>query len=555
MSYRLAVIGLVGLLMSSVHAQQKQPDMVYLEYCETLSFDEKRLPDAQILKGDVRFRHDSALMFCDSAYFYDKANSLDAFGHVRMYQGDTLSGFADRMYYDGNNKFVRFRENVQMFHRADQLTTDSLNYDRKLSIAYYYTGGVLKDSLNTLTSIYGQYNTVTSQAWFRNTVLLKNDNFTLTSDTLDYNTDSKIADIVGPTLIVYDTTTTIRSTNGWYNTQTQKSMLLDRSTIEHSDGLFMTGDTIFYDKHIGFGQVLSHMEMRDSTNKMTLFGEYGQMYEQGHRGYATHRALMVDWSDTTAHAYIHADTLFTEEAGEQEDSTFRRVRAHYGVRLYRKDVQAVCDSLVYMGSDSTISLYTEPRCWNGRNQMSADTIRLFISNSTLDHIKGIGAAMAIQQETPEYFNQMSGKEIYAYISDGEMKQVDVNGNAETIFYPKEESSDSLATPEFVGLNRTMSSFVKIYLENQQIDHVLFTTETTGVMYPLNQIPEGEAKLSGYFWADQERPKYPMDVLNPTQRLVRPSITVKSAVDAVEEDDRTKSRRESRQERLKNRNKL
>ena len=105
--------------------------MVYLENCETLSFDEKRLHDAQILRGDVRFRHDSALMFCDSAYFYDKANSLDAFGHVRMIQGDTLFGFADRMYYDGNSKFVRFRDNVKLIHKSDELTTDSLDYDRK----------------------------------------------------------------------------------------------------------------------------------------------------------------------------------------------------------------------------------------------------------------------------------------------------------------------------------------------------------------------------------------------------------------------------------------
>lgn len=555
MMKRVRFIGLIFLAVCTLQAQEKK-DMVYLEHCETLSFDQQRIPDAQILKGDVRFRHDSALMFCDSAYFYDKANSLDAFGHVRMIQGDTLAGYADRMYYDGNTKIVRFREHVRMTHKEDELTTDSLNYDRQRSIAYYFTGGTLRDTLNTLTSVFGQYNTTTSQAQFRNTVELNNKQFVLTSDTLDYNTDTKIADIVGPTMIVYDSTTTIESTMGWYNTSTEQSMLLQRSSIIHSDGMFMTGDTIYYDKKIGFGQVLSRMEMRDSTNKMTLRGDYGQMYEEGHRGYATRNALMIDWADSANYAYIHADTLFTEMVGQEDDSSsYRRVRAFFGVRLYRNDVQAVCDSLVYTGNDSIISLYTEPRCWNEHNQLSADTIRIYIAAGTVDHIIGIGSALAVKQESNEIFDQMAGKEIYAYVVDGEMRQVDVSGNAETIFYPKEESSDSLAEPEYIGMNRTMSSYVKIFIAEQKINRVLFTTESTGILYPMDQIPKDESQLSGFFWAEQERPKYPLDVMNPTQRLARPSTAIKSAISNIEEDEATQAKRKSRSERAKNRNKL
>ena len=74
-----------------VYAQDTvKVSLVFLENSETLTFDEKRLPDAQILRGNVRFRHDSVLMYCDSAYFFEKDNSLHAFGHVHMVQGDTL---------------------------------------------------------------------------------------------------------------------------------------------------------------------------------------------------------------------------------------------------------------------------------------------------------------------------------------------------------------------------------------------------------------------------------------------------------------------------------
>ena len=75
------------------YANQKRKSLVYLEHSATLSFDKKRMPDAQILKGNVRFRHDSALMYCDSAYFFQKDNSLHAFGHVRLVQGDSLEGY------------------------------------------------------------------------------------------------------------------------------------------------------------------------------------------------------------------------------------------------------------------------------------------------------------------------------------------------------------------------------------------------------------------------------------------------------------------------------
>ena len=119
--------------------------MVYLLQADNLQFDQARIADAQIVKGNVIFRHEEALMYCDSAYFYEETNSLDAFGHVRFEQGDTLQGFGDKLYYDGNSKLARLRRHVKLIHgRMNEnptiLTTDSLNYDRAKGVAYYFTG-------------------------------------------------------------------------------------------------------------------------------------------------------------------------------------------------------------------------------------------------------------------------------------------------------------------------------------------------------------------------------------------------------------------------------
>jgi len=492
--------------------------MVYLERAQNLSFDQERIADAQILKGNVAFRHEEAMMYCDSAYFYEGTNSLDAFGHVRFVQGDTLSGYGDKLFYDGNTKLARLRKNVRLVHgRADEnptvLTTDSLNYDRAAGVAYYFNGGTVRDTLNTLVSVRGNYRPNTNQAVFSKQVTLTNPKFVLTSDTLLYNTQTKVADIVSPTEIVYEEETDIHTSRGWYNTDNEQSMLLDRSVVHHTDGKMMTGDTIYYDKRIGFGRVVSAMMMSDSVQKATLTGEYGQMYEDHSRGYATRRALMTDWSDTAHIAYIHADTLFTEEVhytdSARMDSTYRRVRAHYGVRVYRDDMQMVCDSMVYLGSDSTMHLYTHPVSWSENQQISADSITVFIVNGTVDHAVGLGNALCIMWDTLEYFNQMSGKQVIAYLEDGEVKTVDTDGNALTIYYAKENDG------EFVGMNTTASSFIRMYVNNRQIHHMRFTKETTGVLYPMDQIPAGGDRLENFFWEDGIRPTDPEDVFRRT----------------------------------------
>ena len=523
---------------------------MYLEHAETLSFDDEALPGAQLLKGDVRFRHDDAFMYCDSAWFYEKQNSLDAFGNVRFVQGDTLFGYSDRLFYNGDTKFARMRENVRLIDKSTILETDSLNFDRVADLAWYWTGGTIKDSLNVLSSVWGQYESGRNRALFKTDVHLVNDRFVMDADTLQYNTQTHVADILGPTKILYEEETTITTTLGWYNTDNERSMLLNRSFIEHTNGQTMLGDTIFYDKRAGFGQAHHSIELTDSAQHITLYGHYGEMYEKrdsiGSHGFATDSALMVDWSDS-AYTYMHADTLFSDEIFYTDtlrmdtvwselpdtlaadtlspqpssfslqpvlrDSSYRQIRGYYGARVYREDMQAVADSAVYNSRDSIMSLFGKPIAWSDNQQIAAKHIDIYMKDSTVDYAHGIGDCIAIQQQTPKYFNQMAGKEMYAYIRDGELKQVDVSGNAETVFFPQDENDGS-----WIGINKTQSSFVKLFIKDQKIDHVVFTAATTGTMYPIDGLSEAQTHLSQFFWADDIRPTDPQDVFrNPKQQ--------------------------------------
>ena len=257
----------------SINVVHPKKTKVYLEHANILSFDKDRNLDAQVLNGDVCFRHDSSYMYCDSAYFFEKTNSLEAFSNVRMEQGDTLFVYGNYLFYDGNSKIAYLRENVRMENGQVTLFTDSLNYERVANIGYYFDGGLIVDSLNQLSSFYGQYSPSTKLAVFNDSVRLENENFTLYSDTLHYTTDSKIATILGPSIIESDSGT-IYSSKGWYDTVKNTSSLLERSQVV-SGNRILIGDSISYDRNIGFGEAFGNMSLRDTSQHVTLEGNYG----------------------------------------------------------------------------------------------------------------------------------------------------------------------------------------------------------------------------------------------------------------------------------------
>ena len=170
----------------------------------------------------------------------------------------------------------------------------------------------------------------------------------------------------------------------------------------------------------------------------------------------------------------------------------------------------VCDSLVYLSSDSTIHLYKKPVCWSDNQQISSDSIIVYLVNSSVDHANGFGNALCVMQDSLQFFNQMSGKEIIVTLVEGEVKLIDMSGNALTIYYPRESDGG------YVGMNTTESSFIRMFVEQKRVDHILFTKETTGVMYPMDQIPDGGDRLALFFWADNARPTDPDDVFRKVE---------------------------------------
>ena len=519
-------------------ASNKKSTPVHLEQSGELLYDQLLFPGIQILKGNVRFRHDNALLFCDSAYFYEQTNSFDAFSNVRIVQADTLTVYGDFLNYDGNTKLARVWDNVKMVNRNTVLTTNVLYYDRNVNLAFYNTGGIIEDGKNTLTSMWGQYSPGTKVALFKDKVKMTNPDMNMNTDTLKYNTSNSVADIVGNSLIVYKAETDIYSQRGWYDTKNDQMMLLDRSLVEQSDGKTLIGDTIFYDKKKGYGEAFSDVELNDPKQKTTLSGNFVSYDEIAHVGLATDSALLIDWSSRDS-LFMSADTLISMKDSIQTDSlAFNQVKAFKNVRFLRSDVQGMCDSLLYTSRDSIMHLHGLPVLWSDNNQLMGNKMTVYTKNQKVEKVLIEQSGIAIQKDSLNYFNQLSGKEITAYLDSGQLKKVYVNGNAETIYFPKDDK-----TKDYIGINKTLSSYVTMYFQDKKIQRIVLTTASSGTMYPLSEMEENDLYLRNFYWYETERPLKVDDVFTkyvrtePQKRqesTKRPSFPGESTGNKIEE---------------------
>ena len=482
---------------------QPAKSKVYLLHSDVLKKSKNNPnPDAQILVGNVTFRHDSIYMYCDSACFYEKTNSLEAFDNVKMVQGDTLFLYGDYLFYDGNTQIAQVRNNVRMENRTIILETDSLNYDRIANLGYYFDGGSLMDEENVLTSDWGEYSPATKMSVFNYDVKLLNPKFTLTSDTLRYNTMSKVASIVGPSNIESDQNH-IYSELGFYNTQLGQAELLDRSILTN-DGKQLTGDSLFYDRNKGYGEAFSNVEFSDTINKNMLRGNYCRYDELTEYAFATDKAVAVDFSQGDS-LFLHADTLQLYTYHLDTDSMFREMRAFHKVRIYRTDVQGVCDSLVFSSKDTCLTMYTDPILWNAQQQLLGEEIRVYMNDSTIDWAHIQNQALSVEKLDSVNFNQVSGKEMKAYFKDGEMHQVDVLNSVRVVYYWMEQDST------LMGMNVSETSELSVFLENRKMKKMLMKPKTNGTFYPMDQLPADKMKLDNFAWFDYVRPLNKRDI--------------------------------------------
>jgi hypothetical protein len=279
-------------------------------------------------------------------------------------------------------------------------------------------------------------------------------------------------------------------------------MLYDYSVITSTDGKRITADSMAFDKNLGWAKVYHNAVIHDSVRKIIIHGNYGIFHQDPQSGLMTERPYLIDYSSQDS-LFLHADTL----SFVAPDSTNKILKAYYNVRFFREDFQGKCDSLVYISADSVIDMYKAPVLWAEQNQLSGDLIKVYMKDSAPDWIHITNNAMIISLEEGDSlnFNQLSSRESKGYITDGELRKIEMIGNAISVYYPK-DSDGSL-----VGINKAEGSLMTIFLKEKKLEKIIMTPESKGILYPPDKAPKEELFLKNFSWQDKIRPKNRDDI--------------------------------------------
>ncbi len=511
----LLVCLLSAIGMGCIWAQQQQKQVkkaapksktetVYILHADVTLGNERLLPQITVLRGNVKLRHKGMYMDCDSAYVNERSNTFEAYGNVKMRQGDTLRIYGDFLRYDGLQELAMLRHHCRLENKGTTLLTDSLNYDRLLDKAYYFEGGSMMDEVNVLTSEWGEYWLSTKESIFNYDVKLVNPKYTISTDTLHYNTASGVARVVGPSKIDSDENH-ILTDRGWYDSHSDESELTNRPFLYTDNGKTLQGDTVYYNRNEGYTIARSNVILNDTINKNILSGDYCYYNERIDSAYVTGRALATDYSQGDS-VFMHGDVLLARSFNLHTDSVYRELYAYYKVRIYKTDFQAVCDSLKFSSADSCIHLFRDPIMWTGEQQILGEFINIYMNDSTIERVHIDNQALMVERMDSLHYNQVASRKMVFQFREGEVRKVDVLGDVKLRYYPLEKG-------EMEMMNESETTKLFIWIADRKIRRMKMDVNSSGLIHPIILIPDDKMYLENFGWFDYVRPLDKDDVFN------------------------------------------
>ena len=561
------------------------------------------------------FAQDGSTLSADSADFNQAANTFDAYGHVVITQPSGTVIYSDLLNYNGNTKLAILTNNIRFIDGDATLTTNNLTYNMTTRIGTYLGGGKIVNGKNVLTSDNGYYFAATRDAYFRKNVVLNSPDAIIKNDTLRYNSNSKIAYFYGPTDI-YGKDDTLYTENGTYNTSNDQARF-GKNNLYTQGSKSLKGDSLFYDRKVGYGKAIGHVIFMDTVEKAILRGGLGEYRKADESILVTLNPYVVIISESDSakvdSIWMTADTLFSkvifardlipykkdevvpdaeiaakEEAPEKNpkdnvntpaiieknidpalkdapekadrnvkaeklvkkpdveipldkrpppeikkpkidskkpvlsknkspdslkvatltkdsinlDTTRTRIiSAFHNAKIFKSDLQAKADSMFFSDADSTVRCYVSPMIWAQGSQLTGDTVYLQMKNKKLDNMLLHHNSFIVNTEDADStnFNQIKGKVITGYFKDNKLNNMFVDGNAESIYYLKDDTVYS-------GLNHMISSRLRILLKDNKLNNISAIRAIDASITPMDDLKEEDRVLQGFIWKPRDRPK-------------------------------------------------
>ena len=500
----MRIAGLI--VLSLLYALRSDAQKIKLQHADVLKGGQVNGVRVARPVGHVVFNQQQTTIYCDSAILNKAENTLEAFGRIRITEGDSITITAGSLVYDGNRKIARLRRNVVFTKlKALQLYTDHLDYYRRKDLALYFNGGRLVDTTNVLKSRKGYLNTITNLASFKGQVVGENRDFTFESDTLQYQTRTKVITFVAPSTVVDKDGKIARYNSGFYNTITKLSTL-NNGVIESKSNRLKGNRYQIDDKNL-FYRAIGDVQMEAKEDRMTIYGDQGDYNKRDGITKVYGNPWVVRVEDQGDTLFLRADTLVSIDG---QDGRTKHVLAYNNVRVFKSDLQAVSDSLSYTSVDSTMTFFGDPVLWNLENQMTADTIHMVTHRREVERILMKSNSFVIAEDELRNYNQIKGRKMTAYVNARRIHHVDVEGNGESLYFALEEkkiANDSLTARLVLltGMNKIICSNMKINFLEGKVDNISFYVKPDARFIPPQDMAPDDEKLKGFVWRAAERP--------------------------------------------------
>ena len=482
-----------------------------IDYTSGMGSRDAQNPNVWILYKGVEAKHEGMTLRADSAHFNMEQNSFTAFRHVHITLSDTTFILGNRLYYDGETRILDiWADTVVLIDGATVLKANHLTYDRNQTLAFYDKWGHAVSRNQSLDSKQGYYNSTVKEFYIYNDVRLSDSTILITTDYMNYNTVTTVAHFETPTH-VYSDSSTIYSELGEYNTDMRFAISYKKS---HVDGIgwMIDSDTLFYDEVYDYGRAMGNVTYIDSLNFITCTGKFGESNRAEHYSYMTDSTLIMHVDEYGDSLFLHADTVYMTVDSSNHLNT---LRANNNVRMFRDDLQAVCDSAFYYGSDRLLFMFKKPMIWFDHYQCSADTIELLHDTVGMRLAVFRNNCFTIQQVDHDNFNQISGLHGQVVYRNAKPDYADVYGNATMVFHITETSEDSISTV-MVGSNVGRGTSIRIYFDTNRAPKRVVTYDKPEMeTYPPGQLPEEWRRLPGFEWQSAIRPRSPKEVMKQT----------------------------------------
>ncbi len=532
-----------------------------LVFCDTATLDQ----DFAVLKGSVVIEQgDSVKVFADSAHYRADTKISDLFGDVVLVNGQQEL-FTKRLRYDMANKIATYHTGATLTNGKSQLTsthgyyyvnlkevyfkgdvlvtdpeftmrTDTMAFNTETQIVRFvaptlisqrtsriYTEGGFYDiendfaefDLNPQFEKEGQrersrkmrYSGTTKEYVLEGDAYIEDEKQRAEADVIRYNTETEQSVLRGNAHF-QDSLRDISGAEIRYDSRNKSYQLTGRGRVSEPPNI-IEADSLDFNDQLGRGLALGNVVWSDTTSDFTILAwrmDYNKQTEYlnafGGSGGAgpSGRPMMKSLIDRDT-LYMAADTLTSYKPDTASD--VRLLLAHLDVRIFKSDMQAVCDSLSFSSADSIFWFYklkNLPLIWSDTSQFSGDTIRMLLKNKKLDRIWLRQNALVINSEDELMFNQIKGRNTTAFFRDDEVREMLVEGNAQAVYYALDDAR------AYIGVNETECSEMRLYFGDNKVEGIKFYQEPSGKFIPMKKAGNESKKLEGFFWEKERRPR-------------------------------------------------